>query len=242
MSDYPEGMTPKMIALRTRINVNTIKSILPKIQGIKKIMRGLYKVVEGGDGTPKSDESRLTDWNFHNLHLSCIDKGIRRKTITTINSFGLLNLKFIITQFGKASLSVASDYPLNVSAICLVGAYFSELIKNYSDVLVTPKDIQIRTIEFNRDYSNLRLDGVQCISLDSLNEQFKLYQKSRGLRKEHKTKVPFTTQDMVDMLTSNPNTVDIHTKLNDISKQLEALRSSGQNTTGLLKALIKKGE
>ena len=214
MSDYPEGMTPKMIALHTRINVNTIKSILPKIQGIKKIMRGLYKVVNGGDGTPKSDESRLTSWNFHNLHLSCILDFKPSQLIERTHSFGLLNFKFIISKKGRCTFSLASDYPLNISAINMVGEYFSTVLLVSYNASVTLKDIQISTIEFNRDYSNLRLDGVQCISLDSLNEQFKTYQKRIGLRIEHKTKVKFSSQDVVDMLTNNLNTTDIHTKLN----------------------------
>lgn len=52
MTKYPEGITPKAIALYTSINVNTIKAILPKLKGVKKIMRGYYKVVGGGTAPP----------------------------------------------------------------------------------------------------------------------------------------------------------------------------------------------
>ena len=68
LQGYPQGLPPKTIALRTGLNVNSVKSLLPKISGVKKVMRGLYKVVNEGDGT--GSELELKDWNFHNLILT----------------------------------------------------------------------------------------------------------------------------------------------------------------------------
>jgi len=48
MQSYPEGITPKKISLLTSINVNTVKSIIPKLADIQKIGRGFYKVYNGG--------------------------------------------------------------------------------------------------------------------------------------------------------------------------------------------------
>ncbi len=96
----------------------------------------------------------------------------------------------------------------------------------------------IRTIEFNKDYSNLRLDGLNCITVDNLVEQFKLYQKKRGLRIEHKTKVPLTVENIVDMLSSNPNSIEHTIKLADQKKQLDRLTTATSANTHMLYKLI----
>jgi len=240
VTHHPEGITPKMIALKTSINVNTIKAILPKISGIKKIIRGLYKVVDRGDGTISSPTDVLSDWNFHNAVLSTSLAFDNPKTTHSTHSFGLINLEFIISKSGNATLRIASDNPLNVSSICMVYGFFCELIERHIATAPSASEVYIRTIEFNKDYSNLRLDGVGCLTIDNLCEQFKIYQKKRGLRLEHKTKVNFTVENIVDMLTNNPNSLESNVKLANQAKQIERIESALVKTNALLYKLIDK--
>jgi hypothetical protein len=102
------------------------------------------------------------------------------------------------------------------------------------------KNILVSSIEFNKDYSNLRLDGLKSVSVDSLTSQFKLYQKKLGLRVEHKTKVPLSVESVVDMLTSSPNSVDIQVKLNQNRERLERMTEIMKKNTELLWKLIDK--
>lgn len=240
LQNYPEGATPKIIAFTARINVNTVKSILPKMTNIKKVLRGLYKVVEGGDGavSPKTDE--LHNWCFHNCILSSQLKDYPGKTITSTNSFGIVNYEFTISIKGNATLRVTSDNPINVSSICVVYAYMRELINKHSKDVIAPKDVRVSTIEFNRDYTNLRLDGIRCITMDSLIEQFKVYQKKAGMRLEHKTKIPFSVENVIDMLSNNPNSLELNIKLSQQKEQLDKLTAATTHTSAMLTNLIDK--
>lgn len=238
MRRYPEGVTPKVISFDTSINVNTIKAILPKITGIKKTMRGYYKVVERGDGSIPNASDSLCDWNFHNCILSCKMRDFPSHNISSSHSFGLINCEFIISKKGVATLRVATDNPLNVSSICMVYGFFRELISRHSDGYYDMKDVYIRTIEFNKDYSNLRLDGLRCLTIDSLVQQFKIYQKKLGMRIEHKTKVNFTVENIVDMLTNNPNSLESNLKLTAQKEQLDRLTKATANNTEILMRII----
>jgi len=221
---YPEGLTPKQIAYKSGLNVNTVKSLLPKMNNIKKIMRGLYKVLNRGD-SPRSFHVELSDWNFHNLILTCKDAS---PSFSKKLSYGLVNFVVTVSSSGRGLCRVSTDYPLNVAVISMVASMFAEMVG------VSSSFIMISTIEFNRDYRNLRLDGVQSISVDSLVEQFKVYQKQRGMRIEHKTKVPLSVDSVVDMLSNNPNGVEFHDKLNKQQNVLDRLVVANGRTTELL--------
>jgi hypothetical protein len=230
MEGYPEGMNPKQIALKTGLNVNTVKSILPKIKGIKKVMRGLYKVLNDGD-SPRSFHVELHDWNFHNLIMSCDGAS---PCFSKDFTLGLVSFSVTVSQSGHGVCRVSTDFPLNVSVISMVAHMFSDLVGvSYSKILIS-------TVEFNKDYRNLRLDGVQSIAVDNLVEQFKVYQKQRGMRIEHKTKVPLSVDSVVDMLSNSPNSVEFNVKLNEHKVALERLTVATQRTSKLLLSLSDK--
>lgn len=159
---HPEGATPKMISFATSINVNTVKSILPKIENINSFTRGWYKVVNQGD-IPSISDGTLTAWNFHNLILSFPVETVSLYKFT--RDFGLIKLHFIINSKNVCTCRLSSDYPLNVSSIVMVYAYIDEL---FLGAKLSMSDVNIKSIEFNKDYSNLKFEGVNCITLDSL--------------------------------------------------------------------------
>ena len=226
LKGYPEGLSPKLIALRTGLNVNSVKSSLPKIAGVKKVMRGLYKVVDEGDGT--SSSVALSDWNFHNLILTA-DCVVGDDSFDVDFGTGKLVVSLV---GGRATCRLSSDYPLNVSSVALVSSYFSDLVSLSSPVMVS-------TVEFNHDFKGLRLDGVSCISVDSLVSQFKAYQKRLGLRLEHKTKVPISVESVVGMLQSQVSSVDLHVKLDEQLVVLRGLSRAVDNSGLLLRRLLE---
>ena len=231
LENYPEGATPKMIALATRINVNTIKSMIQEIPEVKKIIRGLYKVVKQGD-TPHLET--LHNWTFHNLILTA--NLTNYKPITKTEGFGLITYRFTISKAGKASLIVACDQPLNIASIGTIFAWFKSQIPKENKL--TTANTYINTIEFNKDYKNIRLDGVKALTIDSLTEQFKLYEKKTKMRIEHKTKVNFTVENIIDMLTNNPNSLELNIKLSAQQEQLNKLTTATNKTSDLLFTLI----
>lgn len=227
MYGYPEGITPKTIAAKTLINVNTVKSILPKMNDVHKISRGLYKVVKKGDGGSLVHE--LKDWNFHNCIMTCETSSSNRSFDVDLD---ILKYNVLINN-GKATLRLSTDYPMNVSSLAFVAHVFKHFVSVTSVVMIS-------SIEFNRDYRNLRLDGVNSISVDSLVEQFKVYQKRRGMRIEHKTKVPMSVASIVDMLSNNPNSVEFHQKLNQHSDAMKRVNIALADNRRLLQALLER--
>lgn len=223
---HPEGVNPKTIAAETGINVNTVKTCLPKIPNLQKPMRGIYKVSQPGDG-PVRQLDELTDWNFHNCILSapCV-----RDSDDVVFVWGPVKLDLRYSR-DRVVLRLSSPSPLNVASLCFVAGFVER------ECGVPWRDVSVSSIEFNKDFSNLRLDGVRSITVGSLFDQFKAYQKSVGLRAEHKSKIPFSMENIVDMLSQNPLTVDAHVKLNALSEQLSRLTKGLYENRQLLYAL-----
>ena len=243
---YPEGLSPKLIAVKTGLNVNTVKSILPKIKNMTSPIRGLYKVVKEGD-SPRALLVELSDWNFHNLVLKTDLHSHWNSALVAEQVFewGLVRGVFSISKSGSACLRIDTDYPINVSSLCLLNHIFNSILREYSIPAIAQRDLLVTTIEFNKDFKNLRLDGVQSISLDNLVEQFKIYQKQSGLRVEHKTKIPLSVETIVDVLSNNPNSIELNMKLSQNKQQLERLtKATSTNTDIMLKIIDKlnKGE
>ena len=227
---YPEGLSPKIIASKTGLNYNTVKGLLPKMSNIVKVTRGFYKVLNKGD-SPRSFPVELSDWNFHNLIMTAPTNS---PPFSRVLDFGLVKLDFSVSPIGKATARVSTDYPMNVSSICFVAGMFAREIK------VDQSKIMISTVEFNRDFRALRLDGCNSISVDNLVEQFKVYQKRRGLRIEHKTKVPISATTVLDMLSNNPNSLEFNMKLNKQQEELKLLSKNASNMSQLLMKLIDR--
>ena len=230
---HPEGATPKMIACGTTLNVNTVKSILPKLENIKTKHRGWYKVVNKGDGTLISDGT-IHSWNFHNLVLTF---PVENNNNQHFNSqYGLINVDLKVNNHGICTCRLSTDHPMNLSSISMVYAYLSVFFEQ--DIPLSK--IMVRTIEFNKDYPNLRLDGVNCISLDGLYSQFKLYQKKASLRAEHKTKVHFKADDMLNMLTKSNNHLELTTQMDEQITLLRKLTGQTVMNTNKINALMAR--
>ena len=239
LKDYPEGLTPKLIAFHTRLNVNTVKSLLYKMEGITNPLRGIYKVVERGDGGGTFPVEPLHSWNFHNCVLSSLlPKGNYKPVKITFRC--PINTSVVeISPVGKCTFRVSSKFPINVPSLSLVTGLFTREVQHQTGLLLSPKNITIQTIEFNKDYSNLRLDGLKCITIDSLMEQFKIYQKDIGLRVEHKTKLKFQVSDIVDLLKNNPEGLETNVKLNQQSAILQRLTDVTARNTELIMKLLE---
>lgn len=226
LARFPEGATPALLSRETGLNHNTVKTLLPRLSGTKKVIRGVYKVAEQGDGGVLPGE--LREWNFHNLVLRSHSVEDARREAW---DFGLVRAELVISLSGRVSLRLSSDWPLNVSSLCLVEAFLRRVVLLDAPVVVS-------SVEFNRDFSNLRFDGVRAVTLSSLVEQFKVYQKRRGLRVERKALVPFSMENLVSLLAANPGMVEASSLLQRQSLVLERLVSASAAHQKLLFRLV----
>ena len=203
LKTIPEGTTPKMISLFTGINQATVRGMIGNIDCVKQIpnLRGVYHLV-GEMGV-----DAIFSYNFHNLILGVFLPNYQKESVKQTLSCELTNYEFMIGKGSKrATLRLSTpkikgtDYPINISSITLAFALFKELVLKHSGVKIQMKDVVINSIEFNKDFTNLKLEGVNCITMENLIEQFKIYQKSDKLRSEHKIKVPMNAEELIKLL------------------------------------------
>lgn len=228
---HPEGSTPKLISAATAINVNTVKSILRKLPNVTTPIRGLYKVLNGGDGGSISFGT-LKAWNYHNLYISFPVNELSNYSTTL--DYDTIKIRIDVNIKGVAHVCMSSEQPLPISSLAMVNDLLNAKLKQE----VSMEDMQISSIEFNQDFDGYKLEGVKCMSMHTLYSQYKIYEKSHGVRVEHKTKVPFPMQYISDMLTEHPSRVDLTTKLNEnTSKLTKLMNQSIYNTNQLTKLL-----
>lgn len=207
LTTVPEGATPKMIAFYTRIPQSTVRGMLMRgVPGVE-VIEGLhlYRTVH------KNRDNHIFSYNFHNLILAVYIPNYQGNQVNETHSLSLINSEFIIGEKSKqATMRISTpkangtDYPLNTSSIELVFILFKKLVKEHTGIDITEKDTQVRSIEFNKDYENLKLEGVNCITFDNLITQFKAYQKNDKLRMETRVKVPINAEQLIKLLGISP--------------------------------------
>ncbi len=201
LSNHEEGMFPKKIASISHIDYNTTKGILRKL-----VRDGRVKLISGSRGLYVSVENEgygsIFDYNFQNLILTCQLNKFDETPPPKVKNFGR-QIRTVLILHGKtkkATMRLSTSHCINISSLLVFIHYFIDEIKIHTNIEVSEEDVLISCIEFNRDYYNLRLDGVNCITLESLLSQYKLYQKKNMVREEFKLKVPISFKILNEML------------------------------------------
>lgn len=237
LTNYPEGTTPKTIAYTTGINVNTVKSLLPHIPSVMKKgeIRGLYILVD------KSPHDEIFNWNLQNAIISCEIPEYGGKRVNKTLGFNLVNFKFEIgAESKKATLRLSTEHSINISSLEVYYLLFVELVKKHCTVALSPEETYVSSIEFNKDFTNLRLDGPNCITMDSLLSQFKLYQKTDRLRLEYKTKIPVGINEIFSLLEKGDHSLEVYTELKQLRKQQEIIIDSHRKGHSLMSSILIK--
>lgn len=222
LKNHPEGLSPKQIALYSRINVNTVKSIIPKMKEIslKKGLRGYYILVE-------NNTHRLFDYKLQNLCFCFESKDIKIKE----RIYEENNLKDIIKfrfEIGagtkKAHLYIDTSYPFNFSCLGLLGYLFQNLIEKHCSIRPDISQITIKTLELNKDYFGVMLEGCSSIKLDTLLLEYKLYYKNKSyVREEYKSKVPIQLDFLYNLLNKGIFSAEISQKISFLENQMQEI-------------------
>ena len=150
----PEGTYPKIIAGLLRENVNTIKSTLKEMESsglIKKDInkRGIYYLVE-------NKVYSIFDFKFQNAIIVCKLPEIKEEFIIHNGFKGIVKYRIkFCKNTSQATLRLSSPTCIDIGAISVFIQLFRlEIEKNtkYEPLL---NEIIIRSIEFNKDYTNL---------------------------------------------------------------------------------------
>lgn len=211
--DYLKGSSgeayPKEIASYTGLKHSTVRSVC--IRMVSKGLLSKHTKSKGMYCLVENDGHGVFSYNFHNLEIfykseiPLVERQL--KVENSLNS--LFRYRFIIgAKSKKASMRLSTKYPFNISSLGLAVEIFKKTIKEHLGLEISDKEIWISCIEFNKDYLNLRLEGINCITWDSLVAQFKLYQKKKGVREEFKKKIKFNFDLLESMLRKGISTVE----------------------------------
>jgi len=232
LKNHPEGLSPKQIASYSTINENTVKSLLPKMQEIsqKKGLRGYYVLVE-------NNLHGLFDYKLQNLCFCFESNNIQiEKRVYEENSLNdVIKFRFEIgAETKKAHLYIDTSYPFNFSCLGLLGYLFQNLIEKYCTIRPNISQIIIKTLELNKDYFGVSLEGCSSIRLDTLLLEYKLYHKKKSyVREEYKSKVPIQLDFLYNILNKGIFSAEINQKISlldnqmqEVNKQLLILRKT----------------
>ena len=143
----------------------------------------------------------------------------------------------------KATFHLSSEFPLNISSLCLISVIVKLALRDYTCSEISNDNITLSSIEFNKDYSNLRLDSANSITLSNYIEQFKIYPKKAGVRYEHKITQPLNAQDVISSLLNQGNALDFSTRLTNLEKEQEktnSILSKVSKLPSLFNALLER--
>ena len=172
------------------------------VSGVEKMdIHGLYRSVY------QSRDNHLFSYNFHNCILAVFLPNYQKEIVSQTHSSDLINFEFTIGEKSKqATMRISTpdingtNFPFNIASLSMAYELFRELIIKHAQTEITMKDTEVKSIEFNKDYNNLKLEGVNSITMDNLIEQFKAYNKKDKLRIEHKMKIPINAEDLLKLL------------------------------------------
>ena len=237
LKQHPEGLTPGFIATTTGINHNTTKSLLRKldVEGVvrtKQGLRGCYVLVE-------ESGHNILCWKFHNLILTHkLSSPVREKiSIKLIQPLSKITFG-IGEKTHQATLRFSSKFPRSIQDLETISLLFQHLIEKSKYPVPKIDAIEVRSVEFNRDYHNLKIEGANCITVDGLLTQFKLYNKRNGLREEYKIKVPINLTFMIDLLRSKGDYVCLSKVTDVLQERLETIEKSNERNSNTIKLMF----
>lgn len=221
------GLTPKLIAFESNrtdypIKHNTVKSILKRLELSKRVIkesRGYYKLVD--DSTHEDD---IFSYNLHNIVLTYSFDAltIDSKISETINAY-LGKITFGIgAKSKKATMCISTDYPFSFASIGLLAIYFEQKIIEHCGIKISANKILIKSIEFNKDYKGLKLEGINSLTLTNCVANFKIYQKENRVRKEYRINEPISMNLLLGILGSNLNNFNYIPEMVDVKEKVES--------------------
>jgi len=224
---HPEALQPMYISFITRINVNTVKTILRELleQGYVRRnpkQRGFYDLVEKTKYGINSYKMQNIELAYHPEKID-IDKRIKEES--SLND--LVKFRFEIgKKSNKASMRISTDYPFEVTSLGIIVRLFQELVYKHANLCPSLEEITLTTLELNNDDYSLRLDGFKCIRLNSLIAEFKMYQKKGFVREEFKIKVPVGFDVIKRILRQGIVNGELYEKLNQQDRKIKKLIDS----------------
>ena len=185
-TNWQDCYSPKMVASKLNLNYNTVKNYIIQLSKdgyLLRLQKGLYQW--GGRLTRKQIEKTMDEHIplFHAIQYVITEgEGVRM----TFPENPFLSLR--IDHKEPVSWQVEGE-----TIICTIGSTDNALtpleVISFNSWLVGYFDgckIEVRNIGVNRDLPNIKLEGIQCFTIQEFdNVLYRVYNKGNSLRIEH---------------------------------------------------------
>lgn len=239
-----EPLTPKQIHVRTRINHNTVKVYVRKL-----LTEGLISQPYPGAYSYKTHpRCGKAPPRVQNLILSVAAPWLCNKIETITEQVGDVGIRIIFgvkrrKVTGFFSIEQGMDYTQTIMALEL----FRLFIAQRTDQEIDYDKSEVRSCEFLEDYSQLRLDGVKCVTVKSfLGDLERVYNREHGLRSEVKVQ-PQGVNTIMTLLKGGVSSYNIlqgqFLTVQKVEHLTEAVKGSNRLTSrliGLMKELLDR--
>lgn len=187
-----DPLSPKEIAFKTGLNHSTVRVLCRRMlrnEILKQPWPGVYVTnpTYGVGGVLAGIESQGPP-RVHNLRLRWRAPWIKKSAKETCD-FDKCRIIMTIGRKRKlATANIAADeYPLDLAAVSIAVELWRIKVAHYLNRLPPHEDIDVSSVEIGWDYQRIRLDGLNCVTVQSfLGELERFYNRELGLRSEVK--------------------------------------------------------
>jgi len=221
---YPDGIQPKQLAREIGLNHNTVKAYLRELESlgiVKRDVYGWYRVVKTTHTLPEP--------KLQNFVLSYKIPNEREvNSVDTTYDVKIAKLHFTIGKESKqATGHVSAEPPVSVKEAHLISEIFKVLILKEIDYIPNAEEIYFKTVEFNWDYFGIRMDGINCITLLTINGLVeKLYNKPYAVRHEIKGAIPFNSDNLLILLNNGVMCNNVLSSIDMLDKRISNIEKN----------------
>lgn len=239
-----ETLTPKQIHVRTRINHNTIKVYVRQLfkEGlINQPYPGAYSYethLRVGEPPPR----------VQNVRLQVRAPWLSRPVETVEESVGDVGISVLFGLKRKRVTGyISRDQGLDYVQMVMAWELFRMYVALNGGPMLDVDEVEIQSCEVLRDYEQLRLDGVKCVTVKSfLGVLERVYNREHGLRSEVKVQ-PQDVNTIMTLLKGGASSYNIlqgqFMIVQEIRRLTEAVKGSNSLTStliGLVKELLER--
>lgn len=194
------NLFPKYVALMTGLNPATVRGYLRELEKRGRVKRefnrGPYYLVS-------EKTLRAKEFLVHNLRFTYTAPEaikIETKTLEETLLGGKIRLRLLFgVTHNKVTCEVSGKEPMTLREALMLGDFFIGILKVYLRHVPAYADILVATCEFNWDYPSYRIDGAECVTLHTLGQMEKVYNKRGFLRREVRPR-PFTMDILLGLM------------------------------------------
>lgn len=230
-------LTPKQISVRTRIKHNTVK-----VYARKMLMDGLvgqpYPGAYSYKTHPRCGEPPP---RVQNLILRVAAPWLRNKIETIKKQVGDVGIRIIFgVKRRKITGLISRDQGMDSTQTIMALELFRLLIAQRTNQYIDYDKIEVCSCEFLEDYSQLRLDGVKCVTVTSfLGDLERVYNRKFGLRSEVKVQ-PQDVNTIMTLLKGGVSTYNIVQGQFMMVQKIKNLTDSVKGTNRLTSTLMTR--